>query len=216
MIIVFANQKGGVGKSTHCALFAQYLSEKDKEVHVIDMDYQKTLQRMREIDVSIMNKRNEEENIFDNSLNYSVNYVSEEKVLSFLEIAEREKEKVFLFDMPGNLGRDNIIRTLAKANFIITPFQYENATLNSTAQLMQVKKKFDLQAQSIFLPTNIDVRVKNPNIDKANQLLMTVGVLAPVVYQRNEFKNFSTIGMTKLLKELVQPTYDFIYNVIFG
>ena len=38
--IVFANQKGGVGKSTLCILFANYLAWKKQQVCVIDTDLQ--------------------------------------------------------------------------------------------------------------------------------------------------------------------------------
>lgn len=50
-IIVFANQKGGVGKSTLCILFADYLAEKRQAVAVIDADLQQTIvvQRQREL-----------------------------------------------------------------------------------------------------------------------------------------------------------------------
>ena len=41
--IVFANQKGGVGKSTLCILFANYLAWKGKSVCIIDTDLQKTI-----------------------------------------------------------------------------------------------------------------------------------------------------------------------------
>ena len=39
-IISFANQKGGVGKSTLCIQTAFYLADKNKKVLVLDMDAQ--------------------------------------------------------------------------------------------------------------------------------------------------------------------------------
>lgn len=39
-VIAFANQKGGVGKTTHCLQHAYYLAEKGKRVLVVDMDAQ--------------------------------------------------------------------------------------------------------------------------------------------------------------------------------
>ena len=49
--IVFANQKGGVGKTTLCMLFANYLASKNKPVCVIDTDLQKTIFTQREDDL---------------------------------------------------------------------------------------------------------------------------------------------------------------------
>ena len=41
-IIVFANQKGGVGKSTLCILLADYLAYWKKDVCIIDTDLQQS------------------------------------------------------------------------------------------------------------------------------------------------------------------------------
>ena len=48
--VVFANQKGGVGKSTLCILFANYLAAKGKSVCIIDTDLQKTILMQRRKD----------------------------------------------------------------------------------------------------------------------------------------------------------------------
>ena len=47
-IVLFANQKGGVGKTTLCGLFANYLSvEKEVPLLVIDADPQQTFSGRR-------------------------------------------------------------------------------------------------------------------------------------------------------------------------
>ena len=51
--IVFANQKGGVGKSTLCILFANYLAWKKQQVCVIDTDLQKTIKMQRKKDMDL-------------------------------------------------------------------------------------------------------------------------------------------------------------------
>ena len=50
VIIVFANQKGGVGKSTLCLLLANYLVYWKKNVCVIDTDLQQSASLQRQID----------------------------------------------------------------------------------------------------------------------------------------------------------------------
>ncbi len=53
MNIVFGNQKGGVGKSTLCIMLANYLTlVKKKQVLVIDMDFQKSINEQRKFDLS--------------------------------------------------------------------------------------------------------------------------------------------------------------------
>ena len=47
-IILFSNIKGGVGKTSCCALFAQYLNESGFPVKVLDADIQASLYRHRE------------------------------------------------------------------------------------------------------------------------------------------------------------------------
>ena len=49
-IVVFANQKGGVGKSTLCILLADYLAYWKKDVCIIDTDLQQSATLQREQD----------------------------------------------------------------------------------------------------------------------------------------------------------------------
>ena len=51
IIITFANQKGGVGKTTLCTLFANYLVAHQKKVLVIDCDVQQTISFRRKADL---------------------------------------------------------------------------------------------------------------------------------------------------------------------
>ena len=63
--IVFANQKGGVGKSTLCILFANYLASKGKDVCIIDTDLQKTILMQRRKDKLIYEGEEEPYNVQD-------------------------------------------------------------------------------------------------------------------------------------------------------
>lgn len=49
-IISFANQKGGVGKTTLCTTFANYLSEKSESLLVLDCDNQQSIVERRRMD----------------------------------------------------------------------------------------------------------------------------------------------------------------------
>src|SRR5574344_1869720 len=51
--VVFANQKGGVGKTTLCTLFANYLANKKENVLVVDADLQKSIYTQRQSDAQV-------------------------------------------------------------------------------------------------------------------------------------------------------------------
>lgn len=50
IIVTFANQKGGVGKTTLCVTFANYLVTKGVRVVVIDCDFQHSIMKCRNAD----------------------------------------------------------------------------------------------------------------------------------------------------------------------
>ena len=51
IIITFANQKGGVGKTTLCVTFANFLVTKGLRVVVIDCDFQHSIMKCRNADL---------------------------------------------------------------------------------------------------------------------------------------------------------------------
>ena len=51
VIVTFANQKGGVGKTTLCIAFANYLFSKGVRVTVIDADFQHSIVKRRNADI---------------------------------------------------------------------------------------------------------------------------------------------------------------------
>jgi chromosome partitioning protein len=217
MIISFANQKGGVGKSTHCALFAQYLSEKEKVVYVIDMDNQRSLETKRRNDFSIFEKRNNEEVLYDNPLNYSVQAVSPENILPFLKQAERAgSNTVYIIDTPGSIENENVVKLLNLSDYIIIPFSYTELKLDSTAVFIQVVKMFKIQAKLIFMPNDIDRRIKIETAEQVNEIFGKHGVVSPIMYHYADIERFSTVEMSKKQREIVAPAYDFMYDFIFG
>lgn len=55
-IIAFANQKGGVGETTLCILFSNYLTWKKKGVVLLDADDQRSVTTKREKERKIKNR----------------------------------------------------------------------------------------------------------------------------------------------------------------
>ena len=133
--VVFANQKGGVGKSTLCILFADYLAWKGRPVCVIDTDLQKSVLMQRRKDAAIHSGQDEPYGVQDFD-------VAEPDAMRQLVDSASEVEGFVLFDTPGNVSQDGLLPLFAGADFIVCPFDYEDKTLDSTGTFVSVLSAF--------------------------------------------------------------------------
>ena len=129
--VVFANQKGGVGKSTLCILFADYLAWKGRSVCVIDTDLQKSVLMQRRKDAVAHSGQDEPYGVQDFD-------VAEPNAMRQLVDSASEVEGFVLFDTPGNVSQDGLLPLFAGADFIVCPFDYEDKTLDSTGTFVSL------------------------------------------------------------------------------
>ena len=131
VIVTFANQKGGVGKTTLCVSFANYLVTKGVRVVVIDCDFQHSIMKCRKADIR---KYGEQE------MPYEVwAYEANDKAMmtSLMEKLHNDPEiDVVLMDSPGSLKAEGLIPMLVNSDIIIVPFHYDLVTVPSTASFL--------------------------------------------------------------------------------
>ena len=145
-IIMFGNQKGGIGKSTLSILTANALSapEFDYKVLVIDNDTQRSVTSIRQYDTEIM----EEEYKEDFEFPYDV------KALTYAQIRDRivnfDKDYDFVFiDTPGRIDleedikQQEITKLLSFVDFVFVPFK--GGALNLDSTLRYSKLLLDIQ-----------------------------------------------------------------------
>lgn len=213
-IIVFANQKGGVGKSTLCTLFANYLNSVKVNVCVIDTDLQQTIVTMRNSDLDF----------YGIEAPYSVQAfpVSDIDTMQKLMENARKFKGVVLIDAPGNLNQDGLIPLLTQSDYIICPFRYDKATTSSTITFVkafrQITKRIpETKAELLFLPNNInrkgnteEKKMWKQNVDTFN----LVGTVLPMIPSRAVLERFDTVSITAGQKEVVKNTFEEIDNLI--
>ena len=113
MIITFATQKGGVGKTTLAIAFANYLTlMKKKNVKVFDYDFQKSFyQKWKEDSVLQVPELYEVEIVGDEQHN-SPN-------LQFQDIADmKQSDTYYIFDLAGTLD-ERYLDILTYSDYII-------------------------------------------------------------------------------------------------
>ena len=123
--VVFANQKGGVGKSTLCILFANYLAAKGKSVCIIDTDLQKTILMQRRKDKQLYEGEEEPYNVQDFD-------VTDVETMQKLVDSASQVDGFVLFDSPGNISEDGLAPLFVGADYIVCPYEYEDKALDST------------------------------------------------------------------------------------
>lgn len=215
MLIVFANQKGGCGKTTNCIQFANFLSSRKKAVVVFDVDFQKSISDRREADeTSLKQMREEESTSFDNEIPYEVFPYEAQNMSGMIDTIKMvDNDSFVLVDCPGTI-EDDLEVIFKAADFIIIPFSYDRLTLDSTGIFILLLDALQTTSKKIFLPNRIKGNVKYDTMDETNAILSEHGIIAPVVPDRVALERISTLGLMPAVEDVVRESYTFILDKI--
>jgi chromosome partitioning protein len=217
IIITFANQKGGVGKTTLCTLFANYLVAHRKKVLVIDCDVQQTISFRRKADL---------QKYKDVTIPYNIqpfNIANVQNVQSLMTNL-RKMQGIILIDAPGNLTQQGLIPIFANSDYVICPFQYEVTSINATATFIsfiyKIRVKLSKNVAQLFLVDNShDKRFgKKEELElwsMTEKRFSEYGQVTPMVEYRAEMRRYTTLYLMKTQETIISPAFDFIYNHIF-
>ncbi|SDZ91617.1 chromosome partitioning protein [Prevotella sp. tc2-28] len=187
--ILFSNIKGGVGKTTLCAHFTEYLAEQEFPVAAVDADLQASLSRHRERDV----KEDPERPIPWEVI--KLNTFEKDKVESVVKKLKKV-DGVIVVDCPGNLNDNNLSVLFEAADLIVVPMAFDVDTIDATGIFTNVVKKRS-KAKLLFLPNRINVsegKAKELEMrDKIIKDLNRIGKVLPRIKQSVIIKRYTTI-----------------------
>ena len=201
IVMSFANQKGGSGKSTVTLLAANALSQKpyNLKVLVIDADLQRTITKEREADRKVVKKFPYE--VISSSLNDRAVVKDVQDNLGDYDL--------ILIDIPGILYKDDrdqkeIATVLAICDLIIIPIQATKPSIRASLEFLEtcrkvrdLKSKRDMKLEiSCFINQK-----KNTNESKKSlpNLIDQIGLdymgtdLAERVYYTRMFDTYTSI-----------------------
>lgn len=210
MIITFATQKGGTGKTTLAIAFANYISTISKrKINVFDFDFQK----------SFYHKWKEDEALNLPKL-YEVEIIDEEVEQPFSDfetiIGLKESDDIYLFDLAGTLD-EKYIDLLIYSDFIIIPFEYSDVSAKSTLVFVNLMGQLESQAERIFIRSKYDKGYKFLNQEGMDSEIVKYGILLKnPVFKRNCLQTISTRELTKHQKYAVKNSLDELINCING
>ena len=213
--IIFANQKGGVGKSTLCILLANYLAYWKRAVCVIDTDIQATIASIRNFD----------ERTRDGEPPYEVYPLpldDPDAMEHFME-QSADIEGYQLFDTAGRLDDDVIGVLLTHADYIIVPFEMETKSMMSTFSFLRVmaslKERMGVNPQLFLVPNKYDRRIGTAeelkNLAGMIHEMASYGIVTPCVHYRAHMMRIDTYKISDtLLKSAVYEAFKSIVTFI--
>lgn len=188
-IVIFSNIKGGVGKTTLCALFASFLAEKGVPIIVIDADLQASLYRHR---------KREKDVDPDSSVPWSVELLDTSDGGKLKEKMKLVKNVpgIVLIDCPGNLNDRNLEHIYKTADLAVIPMSYDADTVDATGIFVKAFKTVS-NAKLMFVPNRINTSEgKAEELRQRSQtteILGLIGTVTPRIKQSVVVKRYTTL-----------------------
>ena len=208
MIITFATQKGGTGKTTLAIAFANYISAlSERKIKVYDFDFQKSFYyKWKEDEQSDLPKLYEVETIGED----------EEQPFSDFEtlINLKESEEINLFDLAGTLDQ-KYSDLLIYSDFIIIPFEYSDVSAKSTLVFVNFLGMLESQAERVFIRSKYDKGYKYLNQEGMDDEIQKYGtLLKSPVFKRNCLQTINTRYLNYEQKYAVRNSFNELITCI--
>lgn len=188
-IVIFSNIKGGVGKTTLCALFASYLAERGYPVIAIDADLQASLYRHRQREKDVAP---------DVQAPWNVDLLDTAKGDHLKNVMSKLKTVpgIVLIDCPGNLNDRNLEYIYKSADTAIIPISFDADTVDATGIFVKALKTVS-SANLVFIPNRINTSERKSEElrqrAQTTEFLGLVGVVMPTVKQSVSVKRYTTL-----------------------
>lgn len=210
-LVIFSNIKGGVGKTTLCALFASFLVEKGYPVIAIDADLQASLYRHR---------KREKDVAPEAQVPWNVELIDTSDGDHIKQIVDKLKNVpgIVLIDCPGNLNDRNLEWIYSSTDTAIIPISFDADTVDATGIFVKAFKSVS-SANLIFVPNRINTAErKSAELRQREQTtgyLGLVGTVTPTVKQSVAVKRYSTLyPLEKAQTDVLEPAFIKIIEIL--
>lgn len=213
-------ERGGVGKTTLCVTFANYLVTKGVRAVVVDCDFQHSIMKCRKADI----KKYGEEAVPYDVLAYEAN--DKQAMTALMEKLHNDPSiDVVLMDSPGSLKAEGLIPMFVNSDIIVVPFHYDLVTVPSTASFLLFIDRLRravggrMKARLFIVPNLHDGRVgKRSELElweNTGKTFANYGLVTDNIPKRADMERFSTVAELDMQAGIVSPVFDKIYAGIF-
>lgn len=215
-IISFANQKGGVGKTTLCTTFANFLVEKGERLLVLDCDSQQSISEKRKVD---------EHKYPNTQFGYNVqsfNIGAADNVSKLMHHL-KEKEGIILVDTPGHLSQQGLLPIFVNSDFIVCPYQYEATSISSTITFLKFFKELKVRVSNMVTDLLLVVNCYDKRFGKKAELELwkqtdkafsNYGKLLPPIAIKADMKRYNTVSLMDGQLDTIRDCYNQLFDCI--
>mgnify|MGYP000065286612 CR=1 FL=1 len=210
-IVIFSNIKGGVGKTSLCALFASYLAEKGCPVIAIDADLQASLYRHRQREKDVA----PEEPV---PWNVELLDTADRKQTEHVMCKLKEIPGVVLIDCPGNLNDRNLELVYRAADAAVIPISFDADTVDATGIFIKALRTVS-SANLVFVPNRINTSERKSEElrqrAQTTEFLGLVGTVTPTIKQSVSVKRYTTLyPLERGQLAAVEPSFAKIVEIL--
>lgn len=170
-IIGFINQKGGVGKTTCCALIATYLHHNHSNIIVVDTDKpQFSMNQLRTDDIGDIEENEVYSELFDGLekdpfeiLTVSLTDLTSEVIELILEDAGEPTN--VLIDLAGTMNQPNYLDVIKLMDVAILPMAPNKLEYEPTLQTINLIIQLNPKCKILFLFNKIKSNEKKTNLE---------------------------------------------------
>lgn len=210
-VVVFANQKGGTGKSTLCVLMAHWLVEQGKKVIVYDADSQQTIYDLRQDEL----KANPDVTPkWDVKRMDAINF---DTTIKQLDEAANFNGYV-LIDAPGAMTNPGLAPILQTADAVAIPFSFDYNVMKSTLKFIQVLMSDQIGKEKerlFFIPNKVKERVPAAMKEQNDAAAKELGKYGRVTFRVKDgvaVQRYSTLTITPYQIKATQAPWTTITN----
>ena len=146
VVCAFANQKGGVGKTTLAHLIAKTITDPaiGKKTLVIEVDKQQSLSKLKKSIQTTMGDKF--------VMPYELVFLNDLGDVKSLVEKEAENYDIIILDTPGTLDKKGLISTLSIADIVLIPLNSSVLEVHSSVEFIQVMHKVKEFKATLDLP----------------------------------------------------------------
>lgn len=228
MFVVFANQKGGVGKSTLALLFSDYLGRAGYRCRVLDCDKLQSIFDQYLLDLTREGIPFDKSKVGDSDFVVPYNPHSLFRIerlpfdvlsqairgwLSDGETSFSDPENDFnVLDLPGQLNTEEMEPIFRLADAIVTPSSFTDFDDNSTLAFTSAIRGMKLRARLFVVPNAITASANYVQRHETELRLLSDGfnITPDVARTVNLSRNLSTMYINPVVLGVVENAFTYI------